>query len=179
MELKFREYIVRSWKVEDALSISKYANNRKIWLNLRDGFPYPYTLEDAKQFIANAQARKPETFFAIASSKEAIGSIGLEIGKDVHRYTAELGYWLAEPFWNQGIITEVILKITEYAFEELGLVRIHAEPYANNIASAKVLEKCGFQYEGRLKANAYKDGKVLDSLMYAKTNITSRISTDE
>ena len=168
----FRDYMIRSWKGGDAYSISKYANNRKIWLNLRDGFPHPYSLADAKQFIAKAQAKDPETFFAIASLKEAIGSIGLGLGQDVHRYSAELGYWLAEPYWNQGVITDSIFKITEYAFEELELLRIYTEPYASNPASLKVLEKCGFQYEGRLKANVYKDGKVLDQLMYAKTKIT-------
>ncbi len=88
--------------------VAKYANNRNIWLNLRDGFPHPYSIDDANKFIANALAKKPETSFAIASHKEAIGSIGLTIGKDVHRYTAELGYWLAEPFWGQGIMTEAV-----------------------------------------------------------------------
>jgi ribosomal-protein-alanine N-acetyltransferase len=172
MELKFRDCMIRSWKEEDASSILKYANNRKIWLNLRDGFPHPYTLDDAKQFITKSGAKDPETFFAIASSKEAIGSIGFGIGQDVHRYTAELAYWLAEPYWNKGIITEVIRIVTEYAFETFKLIRIYAEPYASNPASSKVLEKCGFQYEGRLKASVYKDGKVLDQLMYSKTKIT-------
>jgi len=164
--------MIRSWKKEDALSISKYANNRKIWINLRDGFPHPYSLDDAEKFIAKAGEKKPETFFVIASTKEAIGSIGFGLGEDVHRYTAELGYWLAEPYWNRGIITEAIGIAIEYAFEKFELVRIYAEPYATNPASSKVLEKCGFQYEGRLKANVYKDGKVLDQLMYSKTKIT-------
>ncbi len=167
--------MLRSWKEEDAHALSKYANNRKIWINLRDGFPHPYTLEDAKQFIAYAVAEHSETFFAIASSKEAIGSIGLSVGQDVHRYTAELGYWLAEPYWGQGIATESICTIAKYAFEKLELVRIHAEPYVSNPASTRVLEKAGFQYEGRLKSNVYKDGKLLDQLMYAKTNTTTKL----
>ncbi len=112
---------------------------------------------------------QPQTIFAIASLDEAIGSIGFSLGQDVHRYTAELGYWLAEPYWNRGIITEAIQAVTNYAFEKLELVRIYAEPYDSNPASSQVLEKNGFQYEGRLKANVYKDGKVKDQLMYAKT----------
>ena len=101
MKLRFQEYMIRNWKKGDALSISKYANNRKIWLNLRDGFPHPYSIENAKQFICNAISKHPGTFFALTSSKEAIGSIGISIGEDVHRYTAELGYWLAEPYWGK------------------------------------------------------------------------------
>jgi ribosomal-protein-alanine N-acetyltransferase len=171
MELNFEDCTIRSWKKEDAPIIAKHANNRNIWLNLRDGFPHPYSLEDAKQFIANALAKKPETFFAIALFKESIGSIGFSLGQDVHQYTAEFGYWLAEPYWNQRIMTGVIQTVTEYAFEKFELKRIYAQPYATNPASAKVLNKAGFQYEGRLKANVYKDGKVLDQLIYAKTKI--------
>jgi len=176
MDLKFGDYLIRSWRQQDAPAIAKYANNRKIWLNLRDGFPHPYTLDDANRFIANAAAKRPETFFAIASSKEAIGSIGLSLGQDVHRYTAELGYWLAEPYWNRGIMTGAIRALTDYAFEKFELVRIYAEPYASNPASSRVLEKAGFQYEGRLKRSVCKDGKILDQLMYARTraHITSR-----
>ncbi len=169
MEIKLQNYIMRNWREEDALSISKYANNRKIWLNLRDAFPHPYTLDNAKEFIQPRLSNDPTTFFAIASSNEVIGSIGITIGQDVHRYTAELGYWLAEPFWGKGIITEAAIAITKYGFNEFNLNRIYSEVYASNPASARVLEKAGFQYEGRLKASVYKDGKVLDQLVYATT----------
>ncbi len=173
MELSLGNYRVRGWRKEDAPTLAKYANNRKIWLNLRDGFPHPYTLDNAKLFIANAITKQPEAFFAISSDSEIIGSIGFSIGQDVHRYTAELGYWLAEPFWNQGIITKAIQTVTEYAFDRFGLVRIYAEPYASNSASSKVLEKAGFQLEGRLKGNVYKNGKIMDQFVYAKIKIDS------
>ena len=169
MQFKLKKYIIRSWKKEDAPVIAKYANNRSIWLNLRDGFPHPYSIDDANKFIANALAKKPETYFAIGSRKEAIGSIGLTIGQDVHRYTAEIGYWLAEPFWGQGIMTEAVQLFAEYAFKKYDLNRIYAEPYTTNSASSRVLEKAGFLYEGRLKANVFKDGKILDQFIFAKT----------
>ncbi|MCP4024500.1 MAG: GNAT family N-acetyltransferase [Desulfobacteraceae bacterium] len=172
MQIKFKKYMIRSWEKEDAPVIARYANNRNIWINLRDRFPHPYSVENANEFIANALAKEPETFFAIASLKEAIGSIGFTFGQDVHRYTAELGYWLAEPYWNQGIMSEAIQILTEYAFEIHDLNRIYAEPYATNPTSAKVLEKAGFLYEGRLKANVHKDGRVLDQFIYAKTKNT-------
>jgi len=172
MQLKFDKYAIRSWEIEDAPVIAKYANNRSIWLNLRDGFPHPYSIDDANRFIANALEKNPETLFAIASPKEVIGSIGLAIGQDVHRYTAELGYWLAEPYWNQGIMTEAVKTFIKYAFKKFNLNRIYAEPYATNPASSKILEKTGFLYEGRLKANVYKNGKILDQFIYAKTKTT-------
>ena len=160
--------MIRDWRTDDAASIAKYANNRKIWINLRDGFPYPYQLSYAENFLSKVAQQNPRTVFAIANDKEAIGSIGLMLGEDVHRYTAELGYWLAEPFWNKGIMTEVVSKFTDVAFERFKLNRIFAEPYTNNTASVRVLEKAGFVLEGTLRASVFKDGKVLDQFLYAK-----------
>ncbi len=128
MEIEFQEYKLRSFQDEDAASISKYANDRKIWLNLRNGFPHPFTMEDARKFVSNACAKQPETFFAVASNDEVIGSIGFAIGQDTHRLTAELGYWLAEPYWNRGITTGAIQNAVEFLFETLKLVRIVAKP---------------------------------------------------
>jgi len=176
MRLNLGEYKIRDWENEDALSLAKYADNRKIWLNLRDAFPHPYTLSDAQEFIARVKTQNPRTVFAIASQTEAIGSIGLGLGKDIHRFTAEMGYWLAEPFWNLGIMTAAIKNFSDYAVDKFNLNRIFAEPYASNPASARVLEKAGFVCEGIMKAHAYKDGKVLDMFLYAKTrNLSNKI----
>ncbi len=174
MRIEFGDYSIRDWREDDAPALAKYANNRKIWLNLRDGFPHPYKLPDAKAFISKANNQNPGTVFAIASQEEAIGSIGLALGSDVHRFAAEMGYWLAEPFWNKGIMTEAVGTFTTYAFEQYNLNRIFAEPYENNPASARVLEKAGFICEGIMKAYAFKDGKILDMYLYAKTrgNVT-------
>lgn len=167
MDLKIGEYIIRDWQMTDAPSIAKYANNRKIWINLRDAFPHPYGLQDATSFISQVLASTPDTVFAIATPSEAIGSIGLMVGKDVHRYTAEMGYWLAEPFWGKGIMTQAVKSLTAYALHELKLQRVFAEPYATNPASARVLEKAGFTCEGILRSNVYKDGKMLDQYIYS------------
>lgn len=168
MKLKIGKYMIRDWRIGDAPSVAKYANNKKIWLNLRDRFPLPYHLSDAEAFLANVFEQQPVTFFAIANEQEAIGSIGLMLGEDVHRYTAELGYWLAEPFWNRGIMTEVVSKFNDFAFERFELNRIFAEPYTNNTASVRVLEKSGFILEGTLRGNVFKNGKILDQYLYAK-----------
>lgn len=159
---------LRPWQEEDLAALVKYANNRKIWANLRDGFPHPYHEEHGRVFLESVCKLEPRTIFAIATPEEAIGSIGLFPGQDVHRLTAEMGYWLAEPFWERGIMSEAVARFTDAAFDAFGLVRIHAEPYAANSGSCRVLEKAGFTLEGRLQASVIKDGKILDQLMYAK-----------
>jgi len=161
-------YIIRDWQIQDAAFIAEYANNRRIWLNLRDAFPYPYSLADAEDFIARAIGADPVTIFAIATKSEAIGSIGLMLGKDVHRFTAEMGYWLAEPYWGKGIMTHAVQFLTAWAFRELKLHRISAEPYSTNTASHKVLEKAGFTREGVLRSSAFKDGKIVDQYLYSQ-----------
>jgi ribosomal-protein-alanine N-acetyltransferase len=153
--------------MEDAPAIAKYANNRNIWINMRDAFPYPYSLQDAESFVSRVIEANPITVFAIANKSAAIGSIGLMLGKDVHRCTAEMGYWLAEPFWGKGIMTQSVKKLTAYAIRELKLLRVFAEPYTSNPASARVLEKTGFICEGILRSNVLKDGKVLDQFLYS------------
>lgn len=167
MYRKIGEYIIRDWQFKDAPSIAKYANNRKIWINLRDGFPHPYRIQDAESFISRVIETNPITAFAIATQSEAIGSIGLMPGKDVHRYTAEIGYWLAEQFWGKGIMTQAVKSLSAYAMSELKLYRIFAEPYCKNIASVKVLQKAGFVCEGTLRSSVYKDGKVFDQFIYS------------
>ncbi len=168
MELKLHGAVIRSWAMADAEAMARYANNRKIAVNLRDAFPQPYSIEDAKRFLEFLAREQPEVTFAIATSTEAIGCIGLRLGTDVHRKTAELGYWLGEPFWGRGLMTEAVAALSRWALENLELNRIYAEPFANNPASARVLEKAGFTCEGRLKSNVVKEGKVMDSLLYAR-----------
>ena len=166
--LNLRTCSIRLLSEEDADALQRYANNRKIWENLRDIFPHPYSLQDAQAFLDFAIKARPEADFAITNETEAIGCIGLRLGNDVHRHTAELGYWLGEPFWSRGIMTEAITAFTPFAFRWFELLRIFAQPFAGNTASARVLEKAGFVCEGRLKANVVKDGKFFVSLMYAR-----------
>lgn len=170
MEIRFDDYLIRGWKESDALSLSRCANNRKIWLNLRDVFPNPYSLEDARFWIKQSLEDDPERSFAIANSEEIIGGIGLVFQEDVHRYSAELGYWLAEPYWGLGIMTEAVKALTEYAFNQFQLIRIYAGPFSRNHASQRVLEKAGFSREGMLKNHVFKDGKILHQVLYGKYN---------
>jgi ribosomal-protein-alanine N-acetyltransferase len=168
MRITLGEYMIRDWAMGDASAIVRYANNRKVAMWLRDRFPHPYKLHDAEGFLAAVSQQSPRVAFAIAMQTEAIGGIGLELGRDVHRFTAELGYWLGEPFWGRGMTTEAVRLFTTWAFEHLTLHRIYANVFAGNEASARVLEKAGFEYEGCLRANVFKNGQILDQLVYAR-----------
>lgn len=169
MQLVLERCTVRPWRLADAESIAKHANNRKIWVAVRDLFPYPYTVQDAREFLHRATSEQPEMKFCVEIGHAAVGGIGVHPGRDVHRYTATVGYWLGEQFWGRGIMTEALTAVCAFCFDNFPLRRISAEVFSNNPASSRVLEKSGFTFEGRLKHHVLKDGKLLDSLLYAQT----------
>jgi RimJ/RimL family protein N-acetyltransferase len=167
VELVLSRCAVRSWRPDDIDSLVANADNRNIWLNLRDRFPHPYTRRAGREFIRLAMSQRPETIFAIAVDDEAVGGIGFTVLTDVERVSAEIGYWLGEPFWGRGIVTEALVAVTRYAMESCRLTRIYALPFASNIASCRVLEKAGYTLEARLRRSAIKDGQVVDQLQYS------------
>ena len=169
LKLECTDCIVRDWARDDRAALLRVANNRKVWLTVRDAFPQPYTIQDAHEFIRQATAEQPTARFCIEIDGAAVGAIGVHPGQDVYRHTATMGYWLGEEFWRRGIMTEAVTAVTDFCFENFSLRRISAEVFANNPASARVLEKAGFVFEGRLRNNVIKDGEVLDSLLYART----------
>ncbi len=167
MKLRLTRADLRSFEAGDVESIAAYANNRQIWLNLRDRFPYPYTKGDAQRFIRASRKSAPECNFAIAVDGQAVGGIGFHLQGDVERVSAEIGYWLGEPFWGKGITTEALVALTKHAIKSHGLTRIFALPFAFNTASCRVLEKAGYVLEARLRRSAVKDGMVVDQMQYA------------
>ena len=164
------DFILRPWRREDAAGVAKYADNEKIARNLRDVFPHPYTLADAEGFIRSCVEREGQGQLcrAIVVDGEAAGSIGLFLGNDVYRKSAELGYWLGRPFWRQGIMTAAVEEMCALGFAAWDIVRIYAEPYAGNAGSRGVLEKAGFVLEGVKRRSVFKNGELLDSCIYAK-----------
>lgn len=160
---------IRKWELTDAKDLAKALSNKKIQDNLRDGLPYPYTEQDGSDYIsATLSADENDTFaFAITADGKVVGSIGAFRQGNIHRQTAELGYYIAEECWGKGIMTEAVKQLCDYVFTHTDIIRIYAEPFAYNIGSCRVLEKAGFQYEGILRSNAVKNGKVLDMKMYA------------
>ena len=167
MLLKLRSCEVRSWHLRDLPSLVEHANNRRIWLNLRDHFPHPYTRADGRRFIQSTQRMSPETLFAIALDDGVVGSIGFVIRPDVERVSAEIGYWVGERFWGRGIATEALIAVTEHAIATHGLTRIFALPFEHNTASCRVLEKAGYTLEARLRRSAIKDDVIVDQFQYA------------
>lgn len=162
-------FILRKWKTEDVADVARFADNEKIARYLRNAFPYPYTVQDAEQFVGNCVSNDEtkKLFRAIEVDGAAVGSIGIFLGSDVYKKSAELGYWLAEDFWNKGIMSNAIRQICKEAFEKYNIVRIFAEPFAHNAASRKALEKAGFSLEGIMKNGVFKNDKVFDYCMYA------------
>lgn len=164
------EFVLRAWRREDIPVIARYANNPHVAGNLRDVFPFPYTEADAAAYILDciATGENGSLKRAIDIDGEAVGSITVTSGADVYRKSAEVGYWLAEPFWGQGIMSEAIRRISEEAFRRFDLVRLYAEPFATNTGSRRALEKAGFVLEGILLSSVYKNGRLLDSCVYAR-----------
>ena len=165
------EFSLRKWRLSDAKELAAALNNRHILNNLRDGLPFPYTERDARDYIiATLSANEQETFaYAITVDDHVIGSIGAFRQGNIHRQTAELGYYLAEEYWGQGIMTDAIRQLCGMIFETTDILRIYAEPFSYNAGSRRALEKAGFQYEGLMKNNAVKNGKVVDMALYSLT----------
>ncbi|MGH7933225.1 MAG: GNAT family N-acetyltransferase [Candidatus Binataceae bacterium] len=160
--------VLRGWQRGDIDSLARYANDRAIWINLRDRFPYPYSRADADNWINHCERESVATQFAIDLHGEAIGGIGIEILSDVHRLTAEIGYWIGQALWGKGIATRALTEMTRYAFARFPLERLQALVFDLNPASARVLEKAGYILEARQRRAIMKDGRLGDALMYVR-----------
>jgi ribosomal-protein-alanine N-acetyltransferase len=161
------DFELRKWKESDAENFFKYSSNPKITGNMRDSFPV--TLEDCKTTIKSF-SRYDETqqcCRSIVVNGEAVGCIALFLKNDVYCKSAEIAYWLGEPFWGKGVMSKAIEQLCQIAFEQYDIVRIFAEPYSHNTGSRKALEKAGFVLEGIMKKSVYKNGRFFDSCMYA------------
>lgn len=161
------KFTLRPWIIDDLDSLLKYANNAAIADYMTDQFPHPYTIDKARAFIEEAANAAPIHVFAIDINGQAMGGIGIHPQTDIHFKNAELGYWLAEPLWGQGIITRAILQMVDFGFKTYEVNRIFARPFGTNIGSQKALEKAGFALEGRFEKSLFKNGEYVDELIYA------------
>jgi RimJ/RimL family protein N-acetyltransferase len=161
------DFKLRPFTITDLTSLVKYANNEHISDNLTDAFPYPYTEEDGRRFITMATSRDPIHVMCIEIGGEAAGGIGIHVQQDIYRKNAEMGYWVAEPFWGNRIISRAIPEMVKYGFEKFDIERIYARPYPQNTASIRALESSGFKLEAHLEKVLFKKGKYLDELIYA------------
>lgn len=161
------EFTLRPWTKNDLSSLVRYANNWRIAKNMTDKFPHPYMEADGVSFIEFVTTNELIHVFAIDVNKEAVGGIGIHPQTDIHRKNAELGYWLAEPFWGNDIISEAIKRVVDSAFDVYDIDRIFARPFGTNLASQKVLQKNNFVVEGHFKGTLYKNGEYVDEIVCA------------
>jgi RimJ/RimL family protein N-acetyltransferase len=161
------DFKLRPWRLDDLESLVAYANDPDIAQNMTDAFPHPYTEEKGKAFIEYAMKGNPTHIFTIEVLGEAAGGIGIHPQQDIMRKNAELGYWLAKNYWGHGIISRAIPQMIDYGFRNFDITRIYARPFGTNLASQRVLEKCGFKLEARLEQVIFKNGQFLDELIYA------------
>ena len=172
MELTTERVTLRAWRSSDATALARHANNPNVARQLRDRFPHPYTLADARQFIQAVSGARPTTLFAMVVDGEAAGGIGFFPGADVERFSAEIGYWLAESHWGRGITVDAVRLISTYAFDVCNILRLFALPFADNRQSTRVLEKAGYTREAILRSSSVKHGEVRDQALYALINAT-------
>lgn len=161
--------VIRKWSIDDAKELAEAISNPKVQDNLRDGLPYPYTEQDGEAYIREMLSADADDVFAFAITyhDRVIGSIGVFRQSNIHRRTAEMGYYIAEGYWGKGVMTDAVKQACLYVFSNSDIIRIYAEPFSYNIASCRVLEKAGFSYEGTLRQNAVKNGRIIDMKMYA------------
>lgn len=162
------DFKLREWTENDVNSMVMHANNENIAKWLTNQFPFPYTIKDAENYYNLIKNDSPVKVFAIDVNGEAVGSVGIFPQADIHEKSAEIGYWLSEKYWKQGIMSKAIQEIVDYGFKTFGIVRIYARPFSSNIASQKTLEKAGFKLEAVLHKALYKNNEYLDEMIYVK-----------
>lgn len=172
-EIRCSRSLLRPWRDSDRDSLVRNANDRDVWLNVRDRFAHPYTDVAAEMWLALAASAPPENgVWAIEVDGEAVGGMGLDPGRDVERFGWEIGYWIGRPFWGRGIVSEAVQAVTEAALRVPNVIRLHAGVFSWNPASMRVLEKAGYQREGVLQRAAVKDGTVVDVVVYGRVRDT-------
>lgn len=161
------EFKLRKWNKNDAENVVKHANNINVAKYLTNQFPHPYTLQDAEDYISVVEKDEITRVFAIDVDGEAVGSIGIFPQSDIHEKNAEIGYWLSEDYWGQGIMSGAIRQIVDYGFRTFDITRIFARPFGINIGSQKALEKAGFTIEASFEKALYKNGEYFDEIYYS------------
>jgi [ribosomal protein S5]-alanine N-acetyltransferase len=168
MEIFSEGIVLRPWAISDALKLAIIANNKKIAENVRDGFPFPYSVKDAQEWLNIVlPENNPPRFFAIISDRQLVGSIGIITKTNIYRKNIEIGFFISEDFWGKGIATKAIKAATSYAFRDFDIARVYAEVFSDNAGSRRALEKAGFSLEAILKKSIIKNNSIKDSCIYS------------
>ncbi|MEO0332311.1 MAG: GNAT family protein [Bacteroidota bacterium] len=168
VELNLGDILLRSWQEGDESGLVEHGNNYRIWKNVRDRFPHPYTMEDARIWVQMANQDPMAINLAIVVEAEVVGAVGVIFKDDVYCRSAEIGYWLGETYWGQGITTRAVQALSDYVLEYFDICRLYAGVFEYNEASSRVLEKAGYHLEARLRQSVTKEGRTVDELMYVR-----------
>lgn len=171
MRIRLGDAFLRSYLPEDAARLAHYASDTRVTEFMRETETRQYAVAEAAAWIDFVRAQQPECHFAIALDDALIGGIGLELQPDVYAHSAEISYWIAEAHWGRGFATRAVAALSEHAFGTLGLVRLYARVFDGNDASRRVLEKCGYEVEGRLRSAAQKDAHYVDQWLYSRVTL--------
>lgn len=163
---KSLNFIIRPWEESDVVSLPKHLSNINIWNNCRDRLPFPYTEKDAEDFVRFAMEQAEQSEYCIEINNEAVGNIGFVRGTDVERFSAEIGYWLSDKYWNKGVVTAALKMAIEHYFHHSNVIRLFATVFEYNVASMRVLEKNGFQKIGILHKACLKNDRFIDIHYY-------------
>jgi RimJ/RimL family protein N-acetyltransferase len=168
MEISFEGVLLRPWTLSDAEALALIADDINVADNLRDVFPHPYSLNDAISWLSNFIPKNdPPVYFAIIYENQLAGSIGITLKTDIYRKNVEIGYFVAQKYWGKSLATKAIKAVTSYAFRTFDIVRVYAEPFADNPASRRVLDKAGFTMEAVFKNYVIKNGIIKNSCIYS------------
>lgn len=174
LRLDCERCVVRAWDPADRAALVAIANDRRIWRNLTHRFPHPYTAADADRWFDLLERMPRPTHWAIEIAGQLAGGIGADAGEGVDARSAHFGYWLAPAYWGRGIMTAACRATAQHLLDHSDLVRLEARVFAWNPASMRVLEKCGFEREGLLRRSVWKDGQVIDAVLYARVRPVRR-----
>ena len=159
---------IRPWQKQDAQALASIANNRKIWNNVRDQLPNPYTVMDALQWMNHTKDHHPVQNLAIIYQGIVVGNIGCKLQEDVYRKSIEIGYFVGEEYWGRGIATAAIDLFVQHLVHHFQPIRIYAEVFAYNQSSMKALQKNGFFLESIRRKAAIKNNEIVDDYVWVK-----------
>ncbi|MFT4171502.1 MAG: GNAT family protein [Rhodocyclaceae bacterium] len=168
MRLQAGGIVIREWGEADIAALPPIADNPRIASTLHPRFPTPYTHDDAAQWVRYCASSPGNLDRALEIDGTLAGGIGLILRPPPFEHSAEIGYWLAEPFWGRGIATAAVALVSDHAFQTLGLGRLEAPVFSWNLASMRVLEKNGFEREGLMRRSMQKDGRLVDRVLFAR-----------
>lgn len=161
-------WTLRAWRADDAAALAQHADNPNVWLWMSDSFPHPYTEDIARHWVTRGHIDFGGDNWAITKDDAALGGCGIHWGEGQLRCNAEVGWWLAEPWWGRGVVSRVAALLVQRAFDNPAITRVFAPVHAGNARSMRVAQKAGLALEGVQRLSAMKAGRPVDRHVFAR-----------